>query len=192
MRPIARALWLAAAALAAAPLAAQDFSEGSEARSWNLYAEQPARFGARVVDVLCELTGDCPADCGGGTRQMGLVRSVDGVMVLALKNNQPNFMGAAAELAPFCNQTVTVDGLLLDDPDLGAKHVYQVQTILPEGASEPVKADTAAKRLAEANPEATGDGPWFRRDPRINAIIAEEGYLGLGLAEDERYAEENF
>ena len=66
-----------------------------------------------------------------------------GVLVLALKNNQPNFMGAASELAPFCDQTVTVDGLLLDDPDLGAKHVYQVQTILPADASEPVKATTS-------------------------------------------------
>ncbi len=178
--------------LAAAPLAAQDFSEGSEANSWNLYAEQPARFEARVVDVLCELTGDCPADCGAGTRQMGLVRSADDVLVLALKNNQPNFMGAATELAPFCNQTVTVDGLLIEDPDLGATNVYQVQTILPEGASEPVKANTASKRWAEANPDAAGEGPWFRRDPRIQAIIAEEGYLGLGLEEDAAYAEESF
>ena len=181
-----------ALSLAAAPLAAQDFAQGSEARSWNLYAEKPARFEARVVDVLCELTGDCPADCGAGRRQMGLVRSADGVLVLALKNSQPNFMGAARELAPFCNQTVTVDGLLIDDPDLGAKHVYQVQTILPEGASEPVKANTASSRWAEENPDAAGDGPWFRRDPRIKAIIAEEGYLGLGPEADATYAEENF
>ena len=33
-------------ALIASPLAAQDFSEGSEARPWNLYAEVPARFEA--------------------------------------------------------------------------------------------------------------------------------------------------
>ena len=49
---------------------AQDFSAGSEAESWNLYAEQPARFEAKVVDALCELTGDCPADCGAGKRQL--------------------------------------------------------------------------------------------------------------------------
>ena len=188
MKRIALAFSLAAAT----PLAAQNFADGSQARSWNLYAEQPARFEARVVDVLCELTGDCSADCGGGTRQMGLVRSVDDVLVLALKNNQPNFMGAAAELAPFCNQVVTVDGLLIEDPDLGATNVYQVQTILPQGGSEPVTANTASKRWAERHPEAAGDGPWFRRDPRINAIIAEEGYLGLGLEADETYAEENF
>lgn len=178
--------------LVASPLAAQDFSDGSQANSWNLYAEQPARFAARVVDVLCELTGDCPADCGAGRRQMGLVRSADGVLVLALKNGQPNFMGAARDLAQFCNQIVTVDGLLIDDPDLGAQNVYQVQTILPDGASDPVKANQAAKLWAEDHPDAAGQGPWFRRDPRINAIIAAEGYLGLGLKTDENYAEENF
>lgn len=192
MKQLPHIALFAGLSLAGMPLTAQDFSEGSQANPWNLYAEQPARFEARVVDVLCELTGDCPSDCGSGARQMGLVRSADGVLVLALKNNQPNFMGAARELAPFCNQTVTVDGLLIDDPDLGARNVYQVQTILPEGASEPVKANRASKIWAEEHPEAEGQGPWFRRDPRINSIIAEEGYLGLGLEADQAYAEENF
>lgn len=181
-----------ALSLLAAPLAAQDFSEDSNARSWNLYAEVPATFEAKVVDVACELTGDCPADCGGGTRQMGLLRSADNVLVLAMKNSQPNFMGAARDLAVYCNQTVTVDGLLIDDPDLGAKNVYLVQTVLAEGMEEPAKANKGSKIWASEHPEAKGKGPWFRRDPAINAIIAEEGYLGLGLEEDRIYAEENF
>ena len=46
---------IACLALIASPLAAQDFSEGSEARSWNLYAEIPARFEAKVVDDLSVL-----------------------------------------------------------------------------------------------------------------------------------------
>ena len=50
-----------AAALAALPAAAQDFSAGSQASSWDLLGEQPARFEAEVVDVLCQLAGDCPA-----------------------------------------------------------------------------------------------------------------------------------
>jgi len=37
------------------PAAAQDFSHGSEAKRWNLYAEVPARFEAKVVDLLCEV-----------------------------------------------------------------------------------------------------------------------------------------
>ncbi len=97
---------IAALALIANPLAAQDFSEGSKARSWNLYAEQPATFEATVVDVLCTLTGNCPDNCGDGTRQLGLIRSFDNVMVLPLKNNQAAFTGAASDLAAYCGQTI--------------------------------------------------------------------------------------
>ena len=183
---------IALLAMVASPLAAQDFSEGSEARSWNLYAEVPATFEATVVDLLCTFTGACPADCGGGKRQLGLLRTADDVLVLPMKNSQPAFTGAAVELQPFCNQTITVDGLLIDDPELGAQNVYLVQTIVPPGGGEKIKANTWTKDWAAENPDATGKGPWFRRDPRINEIIAEEGYLGLGLEVDEAYIAENF
>ena len=93
---------IAALVLATSPVAAQDFSEGSEARSWNLAYEVPARFEAKVVDILCELTGDCPANCGDGKRQLGLLRAADGVLVYPNKNSQPAFTGAALEHAPYC------------------------------------------------------------------------------------------
>lgn len=178
-------------ALIASPLAAQDFSEGSEARTWNLYAEVPARFEAKVVDVLCELTGDCPADCGAGTRQLGLVRTVDDVMVLPMKNSQPAFTGAAEELLPFCAQVIEVDGLMIEDEDLAARNIYLVQRI-KSGDADWIKANTWTKKWAAKYPEAKGKGPWFRRDPRVSEIIGTEGYLGLGLDEDAKYAEENF
>lgn len=178
-------------ALIASPLAAQDFSEGSNAKSWNLYAEVPAKFDAQVVDVLCTLTGDCPNDCGAGKRQLGLLRAADDVLVLPMKNSQPAFTGAAVELAPFCGQTVTVDGLLLDDPELGAQNVYLVQTIQVAG-SEPIKANKWTKNWAAEHPDARGKGSWFRRDPRVKALIASDGYLGLGLDTDATYAAENF
>ncbi|MEX0368592.1 MAG: hypothetical protein AB3N22_21210 [Ruegeria sp.] len=183
---------IALLAMAASPLAAQDFSEGSEARSWNLYAEVPAKFEATVVDLLCTFTGDCPADCGAGKRQLGLLRTADDVLVLPMKNSQPAFTGAAVELQPFCNQTITVDGLLIDDPELGAQNVYLVQTIVPPGGGDKIKANKWTKNWAAEHPEAKGKGPWFRRDPSVKAIIAEEGYLGLGLEEDEAYIAENF
>ncbi len=178
-------------ALLAGPLMAQDFSEGSEARSWNLYAEVPARFEARVVDVLCELSGDCPENCGDGARQLGLIRSADDVLVLPMKNSQPAFTGAVEELAPFCGQVIEVDGLMIEDADLNVRNVYLVQRIKPEGADW-IKANTWTKKWAEKHPDAAGKGPWFRRDPRINEVIASEGYLGLGLEADSAYAEENF
>ncbi|MEP4198586.1 MAG: hypothetical protein ABJL99_23435 [Aliishimia sp.] len=182
----------AALTLLAAPLAAQDFSEGSTARPWNLYGEIPATFEAKVVDVTCELTGNCVEECGGGTRQMGLLRSVDNVLVLAMKNAQANFMGAARDLALYCNQTVQVDGLMIEDEDLNAKNVYLIQKIKPAGSEEWIKTNKASKLWAKDFPEAKGKGAWFRRDPRVKAIIAEEGYLGLGLEEDKTYAEDNF
>ncbi|WP_299676511.1 hypothetical protein [uncultured Roseobacter sp.] len=178
-------------ALIASPLAAQDFSEGSEARSWNLYAEVPARFEAKVVDVLCELSGDCPDNCGDGARQLGLIRTADDVMVLPMKNSQPAFTGAVAELAPFCGQVIEVDGLMIEDEDLNARNIYLVQRI-KAGEADWIKANTWTKKWAEAHPEAAGKGPWFRRDPRIKEVIASEGYLGLGLEADATYAEENF
>ncbi|GIT89658.1 hypothetical protein JANAI62_08570 [Jannaschia pagri] len=176
-------LFAALCSLIAAPLAAQDFSEGSEARSWNLYAEVPARFTATVTDPLCELAGQCTPDCGGGRQQLVLLREADGAMVFPLKNGQPAFTGAAVELAPFCGQTVEVDGLMIDDPEIGAVNVYLVQRIRPEGG-EWRRANQWTKDWATRHPEAAGDGPWFRRDPRVLSEIEREGYLGLGAEAD--------
>lgn len=176
----------------ATPLSAQDFSEGSTARSWNLYAEQPAFFEAQVVDPLCTLTGDCAENCGDGRRQLALLRMSDDVLVFPLKNSQPAFTGAAEELLPFCGQTVEVDGLLIDDPDLNAKNIYLIQKIRPSGAEEWTRANSWTKKWAAKYPAAKGKGPWFRRDPRINAEIEREGYLGLGAEVDEAFKAELF
>jgi len=176
---------MVALALGGAPVAAQDFSEGSEAKPWNLYAEQPARFEATVVDILCELTGDCPDNCGDGNRQLGLVRAVDNVLVFPNKNSQAAFTGAVQELLPYCSQAVEVDGLMLEDEYVGARNIYLVQRIRATDSEEWVRANSWTKIWAENHPEAAGKGPWFRRDPRVLAEIAEEGYFGLGLEEDE-------
>lgn len=181
-----------ALSLLASPAFAQDFSEGSEAKSWNLFAEQKATFEAKVVDALCMLTGDCPTDCGAGKRQIGLLRTSDDVFVLAMKNAQRTFAGAAADLAPYCGQTVQVDGLLLEDPDLKAVNMYQVQLLRPEGSDEWVKINKFSKIWSAEFPEFAGKGPWFRRDQRINDIIAEEGYLGLGQETDTAFIKEWF
>lgn len=171
---------------------AQDLSVGSDAESWNLYAEQPARFEAKVVDILCEVTGDCPADCGGGKRQLGLLRGADQVLVYPNKNGQPVFSGAANELLPYCGQQVEVDGLMLSDPAVGAQNIYQLQKIRAVGASDWVKANRWTKDWQAANPESTGKDPWFRRDPRVNARILVTGYLGLGLDTDKAFITELF
>ena len=183
---------IALLACVASPLAAQDFSEGSEAKTWNLYAEKPARFDAKVVDILCELTGDCPDNCGDGRRQLGLVRAADDVLIFPNKNSQPAFTGAVVEMLPFCGKAVEVDGLMMEDPDLGAKNIYLLQKIREVGSEEWTKANRWTKEWAKNHPDAKGKGPWFRRDPRVKESIAKDGYFGLGLDADQAYYEENF
>lgn len=55
------------------------------AESWGLPNEEIVRFEAKAIDVLCELTGDCPADCGAGGRQIGLLTD-EGELILPYKN----------------------------------------------------------------------------------------------------------
>lgn len=179
-----RPLLIALCALAALPATAQDFSAGSEAKSWNLYAEVPALFEAKVVDITCEITGDCPADCGAGARQLGLLRTADGVLVYPNKNAQSLFTGAAQDLLRYCGAQVEVDGLMLNDADIGANNVYLVQKIRGVGAADWVPAKQWTKDWEAAHPGAAGEGPWFMRDPRVLAEIATDGYFGLGLERD--------
>lgn len=182
---------LALIALLALPAAAQDFSAGSEAQPWGLAAEKPARFEAKVTDLLCALTGDCPADCGGGHRQIGLIRSADGVLVFPNKNGQPLFTGAAVDLAPWCGKTVEVDGLMIEDPALGAKNIYLVQRIREPGGDW-IAAESWTEDWAAAHPGALPGQPWYEQDPRVEGAIAEHGYLGLGQEIDKAFIEDWF
>lgn len=184
----------AAALLAlAAPAGAQDFSQGSEANSWGLLGEAPARFEAEVVDVVCQLSGDCPADCGDGGRQLGLLRVADNVLVLPMKNGQPVFSGAVADLAPYCNQRIEVDGLLVGEAEVTPAPFYMIQRIRPEGAAEFLPATRFTEAWAEEYPEAAAaGGEWFRNDPAVEARIDADGYLGLGADADESFFAEWF
>ncbi len=86
------------------------------AEEWGIDYEKTARFEAKVVDILCELTGDCPANCGDGKRQLGLLRQ-DGRLILAVKNFDI-FAGTANDLAPFCNKNIIADGLMIENPKM--------------------------------------------------------------------------
>ncbi|MEM1277866.1 MAG: hypothetical protein AAGH74_15185 [Pseudomonadota bacterium] len=182
---------LLAVALLAAPAQAADFSDGSKARNWNLLGENLATFSAKVTDAVCALSGDCPPDCGAGKRQMVLLREADDKMLIVSKNGQTAFQGGTWDLAPLCGQTVTVDGLLVgEDPKL-ASQIYQVQLISVDGG-EFVKANGFNGPWKARNPDAAGKGPWFRRDPHIQKLIEEEGFLGLGLETDAAFLKEEY
>lgn len=168
------------------------FSEGSQAKEYGLQEEEKALFSGKVVDVMCEITGDCPDNCGDGNRVMGVVRNDDQKLVLVLKNAQFSFNGPIADLMPYCNQQVDVDGLLVGDAELyGSKH-YMVQRIRKAGAPEWSKANKWTAAWKAKNPEAAAKkGPWFRKDPRVLKQIEATGYFGLGAEADEKYAAEN-
>jgi hypothetical protein len=182
-----------AAALCALPVRAEgEFAEGSQVGGWdNLQGREPALFTAKVVDLVCALTGDCPEDCGGGARQMALLREADGALVLAAKNAQPLFTGATEDLAPYCGQTVTVDGLLVGDPELTDTKFYQVFLIRREGSDKWAKAERWSRVWQREHKDAAKKGgEWFRHDPAVREALGADGWLGLGEAADREFIEE--
>lgn len=177
---------IAALVVSAATLPMAGAAE-SQAKSWNLTGEVKARFEAKVVDVLCELAGDCVDNCGNGERHLGLLQS-NGKLVLANKNIQAIFSGAVVDLVPYCGKQVEVDGLMVGE---GGPQLYQIQLIREVGAEKFNKTNQWSKKWNADNPDLKKvKGPWFRKDPRVNARIKADGYLGLGLDVDKKFLEE--
>ena len=177
MKSIFTAL-LAAACVLASPAA-------RAAEEWGLPNEEKARFEAKVVDMLCELTGHCVPDCGGGKRQLGLLTDND-VLILPLKNVVP-FAGAAAELGDFCGKRVIVDGLF--STNRGYK-VFVLQFVREAPSGKWRRANRFTPKWAKRNgfaPNGKQAKRWFANDPGVEAEIARDGKLGLGLEADRKY-----
>ena len=197
MKRMMMAVALLAAPLAATPALAEGaFPAGRPAHRWGLLGGEPAASQGKRSAPRCSLTADCPADCGAGKRQMGILRVADGRFLLVNKNGQPAFTGATVDLVPYCGQTVEVDGLLVGDrdvtPGLGDGKLFQVQTVRILGEEAAKKANIWTRDWAERNPDVGGKGPWFRRDPKIMEQIEAHGRFGLGAEADRKYIEENF
>ena len=177
---------VAFAALALACLAVQP---ARAAQEWGLPNEEAVRFDATVVDVLCELTGDCPDHCGDGTRQLGLLDD-QGVLVIATKNFTP-FTGASWELKDFCGQTVTADGLFTTNRGY---RIFALQFVRPAPDGKWQRANRFTGQWAEKNgvaPDSEQAKQWFRNDPEVKRLIEEYGVFGLGADADKAYFEAN-
>lgn len=136
-----------------------------------LQGESPLEVQGKVVDILCDLSGNCPPDCGAGKRQLGLVTS-DGRLLLAAKG-PVNFAGAVVDLLPHCGKNLHADGLLIEHADI---KLYMVQAIR-QNAGEPWQP---AERFAETWTAAHGPAEeWQRADPRVKRIIETRGKLGI-------------
>jgi len=150
------------------------------AEEWGIDFEKATRIDGKVVSLLCEVTGDCKPDCGAGKRQLGLLTG-DGRLIPVVKNFEP-FAGATSELIQFCNQQVTLDGLLIDDPQMPLFAV-QFKKPLPDGKWS--RANWFGKEWSKAN-GGQAQGQWFRKDPRVRKIIKERGVFGIpGLKPEE-------
>ena len=155
------------------------------ADEWGLPEEEVVRFDAKVVDILCELTGDCAENCGGGERQLGLLTG-EGALVMPIKNVTP-FAGTADELLDFCGKQVTADGLY--STNRGYK-IFALQFVKEAPDGKWRRANRFLPKWAEANgldPKGKEAKQWFRNDPTVKSILAEDGVLGLGLEADEAY-----
>ncbi len=179
MRHIASALLAIGLALSAPAAQA--------AESWGLPGEEIVRFEAKVVDILCEVTGDCPAGCGAGKRQLGLLKD-DGTLVLPLKN-QVIFAGVAAELIGFCARRVVADGLMVTNR---GHSIFALQFVKAATGGKWQRANRFLPLWAERNGVAATSATakrWFENDPGVQDLLARDGKLGLGLAAYKKYME---
>ena len=129
-------------------LCALVFSAGvaQAAEEWGIEHEKIARFEAKVVDIACELSGDCPANCGGGKRQLGLLKD-DGTLILPVKNVDI-FAGAVNDLIGFCQKRIVADGLLINNPKIPL-FALQFKKLAPDGKWS--RADQFGKDWSKAN-----------------------------------------
>ncbi len=135
--------------------------------------EKEAVIKGQVVDVLCVLQGgkDCPPNCGGGRRQLGLL--INGTELRPVMKGPALFAGAHLDLLPYCGKTIITDGLMIENPKM---RVYQVQGIkTDESQAAFTPADAFEKDWVARN------GPsdeWFRADPMVKSEVARRGVLG--------------
>ena len=155
------------------------------AEEWGLPEEKISRFEAKVVDVLCELTGDCPKGCGGGERQLGLL-DTNGKLILPLKNSVI-FAGTTDELIGFCGKQVIADGLLTTNRGYT---VFALQFVKGAPAGKWQRANRFLPKWAKKNglaPNSKKSKRWFDHDPKVRNVIDKDGKLGLGLKVDKEY-----
>ena len=142
------------------------------ADSWGINGEEKARIQVTVVDLLCELTGNCADNCGDGTRQLGLLQD-DGTLLLPAKNNDI-FAGATADLIPFCGNKIEADGLLIKKDQI-TMFALQFKRELPDGKWS--RANWFTRDWSERNGQDAAR--WFENDPTIKAELERTGILGL-------------
>ena len=148
-------------------------SAAEAAEGWGIDHEKETRVEAKVVDLLCEVTGDCVDNCGGGKRQLGLLFD-DGKLVPVVKNFDI-FAGAVEDLASFCGKRITADGLMIANPKM-PMFALQFKREAPDGKWS--RANWYIKKWSKANPGKPGKA-WYKHDTRVLELIAKDGVYGI-------------
>ncbi len=143
------------------------------AEEWGIDFEKKARVEAKVVDMACELTGNCPDNCGNGKRQLGLLMD-DGRLVPVIKNFDI-FAGATNDLIKHCNKRIVADGLMISNPKMP---MFALQFSKPAEGGKWSRANQFGKDWSKAN-GGKNSGQWFRTDPVVARIIKKDGVFGI-------------
>ncbi|WP_417830699.1 hypothetical protein [Terasakiella sp.] len=155
-------------------------SSAMAAEEWGIEGEKTDRFEAKVVDVACELSGNCPDQCGKGKRQLGLLKD-DGTLVLAIKNFDI-FAGTGKDLIEFCNQRVIADGLSITNDKV---NMFALQFVRAAPDGEWRRANAFIPAWQKVNPNKNG-AEWYRYDEMVKKEIEARGVFGIpGLKGDE-------
>ena len=141
------------------------------ADEYGIANEKAVQVEVTVVDIACTLTGNCPANCGGGKRQLGLVWP-DGKLRLPVKG-QTLFANAIPDLLPYCGKKVWIDGLLIENPAMTIVHVQNMR----ESADQKWKPTEAFE--AEWTKKNGKAEEWQRADPLVKEVIAANGVFGI-------------
>jgi len=150
--------------------------------SWPITGAEQAALSGDVVDVLCELSGNCVEDCGAGSRQLGIKTDDNGLVLVG--KNLTNYTGAVDELIGYCGRSVEINGLFTEHQGV---RFFQVQNMREPGGQW-IKATQFNQAWAERSGKGVGlAGKWHRNDDRVDAVIAKDGRLGLGVEADKDY-----
>ncbi len=180
-------MWKSNALIVAVVMLAVGGTGVRAADEWGLPDEEVVRFQAKVVDIACELTGNCPANCGDGKRQLGLI-DAKGKLILAIKNATP-FSGTADELIDFCGKQVIADGLFTTN---NGYTVFALQFVREAPKGKWRRANRFLPNWAKRHhlpADSKKSRRWFANDFQVKKLIQEQGGLGLGPEADRKYFE---
>jgi len=153
-----------------------------EVSAWPISNAEERALSGTVVDVLCELNGNCTDSCGDGKRQLALKTEEAGIILVS--KNLTNYTGAADELSPYCDQVVDVNGLFTEHRGV---RFFQVQNIKPSGGQWQRATRYLQTWSERSGKPASQASSWQDNDERVKEIIERDGVLGLGKEADQEY-----